>query len=512
MTIKASDLTRAEQSLKNPFWRINHLYTIIDKKGRKIPFKLNWAQDRLYRGMWYCNVVLKARQLGISTFCGILFLDRCLFNSNVSAGVICHTREDSEIFFRRIKFAYDCLPEALKSERPANLDSARELSFSNGSSIKVGSSLRGQTLQYLHVSEMAKLSIKFPEKAREIVTGSLNTLAPGQYVFIESTSEGRDGYFYDLCKKAQSNKDAGRSLTKLDFRFHFFPWMFHPDYRLDSKHVLISSELNNYFDTIESKTTCKIDVGKRSWYSKKLESQKEDMKREFPSLPEESWESAADGNYYSSYLTKARQQGRITKVFHDPTQPVFSAWDLGFRDSTAIWLFQLEGKKINVIEYFENSGEALPYYLSWLKGKGYTFENHFVPFDASQHEFGSGLTRTEIARGLGINFTQVANLSISEGIDTVRNILHRCYFDEENCATGIKILDSYRKQWNDKQGCWASKPLHNFASHGADAFRMLALSISKIDAERKSSVENDFKAINAYFGGNYYSNSQLPRL
>jgi len=465
MTIKANDLDQAQQNLRNPYWRINNLYTIIDKEGRKIPFKLNWAQDRLYRSMWYCNVVLKARQLGISTFVGILFLDRCLFNSNCSAGIVCHTREDSEIFFRRIKFGYDNLPDVLKSERAANLDSARELSFSNGSSIRVGTSMRGQTLQYLHVSEMAKLSIKFPEKAREIVTGSLNTLAPGQYVFIESTSEGRDGYFYELCKKAQSIKDAGRSLSKLDFKFHFYPWMEHDDYTLNPEDIVITAELISYFDDVESRARVKIDEGKRAWYSKKLESQKEDMKREFPSTPAESWESAADGNYYSSYLTKARQERRITKVFHDPTKPVYSAWDLGYSDSTAIWLFQIEGKKINVIEYYENSGEALPFYIQWIKGKGYIFESHFVPHDASQHEFGSGLTRTEIALGLGVSFTQVANVSILEGIDSVRNILHRCYFDEENCATGVKYLDGYRKMWNDKQGCWASKPLHNFASH-----------------------------------------------
>jgi len=500
MTVKTKELKQAQQNLKNPYWRINNLYTIIDKEGRKIPFKLNWAQDRLYQDTWYCNVVLKARQLGISTFIGILFLDRCLFNSNVSAGVIAHTREDSEVFFKRIKFAYECLPEPLKEQIKSQSDNVRELHLSNGSTLRVGTSMRGQTLQYLHVSEMAKLSVKWPEKAREIVTGSLNTLAPGQYVFIESTSEGRDGYFYELCKKAQTLKDTKRSLTKLDFRFHFYSWMEHPDYWLDPKDVVITPELSDYFDTIESKTKFKIEVGKRAWFSKKLESQKDDMKREFPSIPEESWESAADGNYYSSYLTKSRQEGRITKVFHDPTKPTYSAWDLGFRDSTAIWLFQLDGKKINVIEYYENSGEALPHYISWLKEKGYTFGDHFVPHDASQHEFGSGLTRTEIARGLGINFTQVANVSVLEGIDSVRNILHRCYFDEENCATGVKYLDAYRKQWNDNQGCWATKPLHNFASHCADAFRMLALSISHIEAGEKSSVEDEYKALNAYFG------------
>jgi hypothetical protein len=481
MAATVNERALAEERLSDPFWRINNLYNIIDKEGRKTILKLNWAQRRLYDDMWYCNVILKARQLGISTFIGLLFLDRCLFNSNCSAGIICHTREDSEIFFRRVKFAYDNLPEALKEIRSANLDSARELSFNNGSIIRVGTSMRGQTLQYLHVSEMAKISAKYPEKAREVVTGSLNTLAPGQYVFIESTAEGRDGYFYDLCRRAQIMKERQQPLTKLDFRFHFYTWMEHREYWIDPKDVLIPQELNNYFDAIQARTSYVINAGKRAWYVKKLESQKEDMKREFPPLPDESWETSLDGNYYSSHLTTARKENRITKLFHNPTKPVHTSWDLGYSDSTAIWLYQLDGQRINILEYYENSGEALPFYIGLLKSKGYTYGSHFVPHDASQHEFGSGLTRTEIARSLGITFTQSVNLGIQEGIDAARNILNRCYFNEELCATGIKYLDAYRKEWNDRQGCWSAKPLHNFASHCADAFRVLALNIDKTE-------------------------------
>jgi hypothetical protein len=139
------ELTKAEQFLKNPLWRINNLYWIVDKEGKKQLFKLNWAQEQLYREMWYCNVVLKARQLGISTFIGILFLDRILFNSNSQAGIITLTKEDSEAFFHRIKFAYDNLPKELKVVCPASYDNVRELRLSNGSSIRVGTSKRGST-------------------------------------------------------------------------------------------------------------------------------------------------------------------------------------------------------------------------------------------------------------------------------------------------------------------------------------------------------------------------------
>ena len=126
--------------------RINTLYCIVDKKGDKQTFKCNWAQKELYNNLHNLNIVLKARQLGVSTFIGLYLLDKCLMNENISAGIICDSRENAKQFFKRIKYAYDNLPQFLKSLRSATVDSAQELVFSNGSSIRVGTSMRGSTL------------------------------------------------------------------------------------------------------------------------------------------------------------------------------------------------------------------------------------------------------------------------------------------------------------------------------------------------------------------------------
>ena len=202
------DIAIAEKNILDPFWRLNNLYWIIDKEGYKTRFKMNWAQEELYRGLWYCNIILKARQLGISTFVSLLYLDRCLFNSNVSAGIIANTKEDGQHMFTRVKFAYDSLPDDLRKLVSADNDTSQMLKFSNGSSLRVGTSMRGSTLQYLHISEHGKICSKYPDKAREIATGSLNTIAAGQYVIIESTAEGRSGAFYEMCKQAQAMQDA----------------------------------------------------------------------------------------------------------------------------------------------------------------------------------------------------------------------------------------------------------------------------------------------------------------
>src|SRR5271170_1401692 len=149
MTAQA-DLEIAKKRLTDPRWRINNLYWIINKQGKKIKFKLNWAQEQLYDDVWYCNVILKARQLGISTFICLLFLDRCLFNSNLSAGIIAHTLDDAQQLFRKVKTAYDNLPDPIRNIIMAENDTANMLKFSNGSSLRVGTSLRSSTFQYLH--------------------------------------------------------------------------------------------------------------------------------------------------------------------------------------------------------------------------------------------------------------------------------------------------------------------------------------------------------------------------
>jgi hypothetical protein len=476
------ELSLAIERLGNAEWRINNLYYIVDKKGRKQKFQLNWAQKSLYDEMWYCNVILKARQLGISTFVCLLFLDRCLFNSNQSAGIIAHTVEDAQQIFRRVKFAYDSLPSHLKEFIKSENDTANMLKFSNGSSLRVGTSLRSSTFQYLHISEFGKICAKYPDKAQEIITGSLNTVAPGQYVFIESTAEGKDGYFYDICHRSQSMKDE--ELTKIDFKFHFFPWWKEPAYRIGSV-VRIDNDILEYFDHLE-KIGIKLDYEQKAWYSSRESILQDDMKREFPSTPQESWEVSNEGFYYGKQMAIARAEGRISKIPYDDTLPVHTAWDLGYNDSTAIWFFQIISKEIHMIDYIEGSGESLSHWLGMLKSKEYVYEKHIAPHDIMVHEYSSGMTRQSAARKMGITFLPSQKVELISGIDSVRALLKRCWFDEKKCSEGIKALENYKKDWDDRHACWRSHPLHNWASHGSDAFRTMATGLNYLVNSSKS--------------------------
>ena len=412
----------------------------------------------------------------------MLFLDRCIFNSNMSAGIICHTREDSEHMFKRVKFAYDNLPPFIKQTRTATADSARELVFSNGSSIRVGTSMRGSTLQYLHISEFGKICAKYLDKAEEIITGSLNALAEGQYVFIESTAEGREGYFYDMCKKAQDLKEQDANLTKLDFKFHFFPWHGEPTYRIGNE-VIMNQEMLDYFESLKSRGI-DLQTEQKFWYAARHQTMQENMFKEYPSTPDEAWENMNEGLYYGKLLSLARLEKRIGFIPYERALPVHTAWDLGFNDSTAIWFFQIVQKEIRLIEYVEGSGESLSHWLGLVKSRPYVYEMHLAPHDIQVTEYTTGISRQASARKMGINFTCVPKSDVIEGIDAVRNILPRCWFDEKKCSEGIKALDAYKKDWDEKHGCWRSSPCHNFASHGADAMRTLACGLHFLGAPK----------------------------
>jgi hypothetical protein len=222
-----------QEQLNDKLWRLSNLYYITNKSGDEVLFNLNWAQKELYEDDWNKVLILKCRQLGVTSFYSINFLDDCFWYNNTYCGIIAHNRESAEdIFKKKVKFAYDRMPAWTRVFNKAVNDRTGELTFENGSSYRVSTGFRSGTYNNLLVSEFGKICSKSPEMAREIVLGSFNTVADDQNIIVESTAEGREGYFYSMCKEAQGLKESGRTLTKMDFKFHFFPWMNEPTYRL----------------------------------------------------------------------------------------------------------------------------------------------------------------------------------------------------------------------------------------------------------------------------------------
>ncbi len=187
-----------------------------------------------------------------------------------------------------------------------------------------------------------------------------------------------------------------------------------------------------------------------------------------------SFDSSAIGSIYARGLNKADDDGRVTKVPYDESIKVNTFWDLGMADKTAIWFVQQKGSAFHIIDYLEESGESLEYYASALQDKGYIYDTHYLPHDANVREIGTGVSRLETAQSLGLRTSIVPKLSIEDGINAVRMILSRCWFDHEKCKDGLDALRQYRWATTDK-GEAKNKPVHDWTSHSADAFRYFAV-------------------------------------
>jgi hypothetical protein len=195
-----------------------------------------------------------------------------------------------------------------------------------------------------------------------------------------------------------------------------------------------------------------------------------------------SWAGIIQGNYYSRQLQRAEADGRITFTPYDPNLPVHTAWDLGFDDATTVWFVQVKGPATYVIDYYEDSGESLVHHVEEIYRRPYKFGLHLMPHDYEAHELGSGMTRRETVEQAHPNFASltVKKLKVHEGIDASRKLIPRCQFDPVKCERGLDAMGSYIRQWDEKNNCYKNKPLHNWASHGADAFRTLALGIEDL--------------------------------
>ena len=454
-------------------------YKIKGKDGVVVPFRMNADQAEFMANRHGMDVILKARQKGFTTVIQIDMLDDCLFLPNTAAGVIAHNLNDAKAFFAdKIKFAYDNLPEAFRSVVAAEVDAADSMKFSNGSSIRVGTSLRSGTLQRLHVSEYGKLCAKYPEKAREVKTGAFNTVQAGQSITVESTAEGQAGDFFAMCEAAKRKADADEALSVLDFKFHFSPWYTSDEYRLDPIGVVITQEMADYFDKVEADCGVELDAEQRAWYVKKAEQQGEDVKREFPTTAKEAFEASVEGAYFSVQMTTARKQGRICKL---PVldAPVYTTWDLGLNDSTAITFWQDVGHERRAIDYYENNGESWGHYSGILLVKGYSYSRHYFPHDGAQRQQGADSIKTkwQIAQEAGINPTELLGRIPTDkhGIDAARAFFPNVYIDEVRCARLIRCLDNYRKQWDDKLAVWKDVARHDEFSHGYKSFEGAAI-------------------------------------
>jgi len=194
-----------------------------------------------------------------------------------------------------------------------------------------------------------------------------------------------------------------------------------------------------------------------------------------------SFNAAVEGSYYGQMINDLEAKNQITTIPRETLSKTYCAWDLGMSDSTAIWVAQVVGKEIRLVDFYENHGQGLDTYVSWLRDNEWSDAVQLLPHDVVVRELGTGKSRQEMLEEAGLEITVVKKLPVADGIQAVRRILPRCWFDK-NVKQGLDALRNYRRNYDEKRNVFFDSPLHDWCSHASDAFRYLAVGLDETDS------------------------------
>jgi hypothetical protein len=187
-----------------------------------------------------------------------------------------------------------------------------------------------------------------------------------------------------------------------------------------------------------------------------------------------SFDAPVEGSYYGTILNNLAEE-RFKEIPRDDLCKTFASWDLGVGDSTAIWIAQATGQEVRLMDYIENHGQGLDWYVRELTNRGWHKAAQLLPHDVEVRELGTGRSRLEVLRDAGLDCTVVPRLGVDDGIQAVRRLLPRCWFNMPKVKQGLDCLRNYRREYDEKRNVFYDKPLHDWASHGSDSFRYLAV-------------------------------------
>jgi len=495
-TKASTDTEFVTEYLNTKLWRMNNLYYIIDKEGKKVLFKMNLAQHLKYAAQLRHPrvLVLKSRQRGISTGTLVDYNDDALFNDNTLVGMQSYGLEESAALLEKLQVIWYNLDPAVISFMGLALtkNNTKSMSYSNGSEVKVQTSFRGSTLQRLHVSELGKIANKDPKKAKELKSGTLQAIKMGNPVTIESTAEGQHNAMHIWWVEAEELV-GDRSLK--DFFPLFLTWVTDPDCSINTP-MHITSDQEGALDKIEAEYGEYIDVPsfrltkqQRWWAVAQMRELGDDFYQEYPHTPESAFNAVHDGTYYAKHW---RQYGTVVKEgLYDSAIGVRTAWDLGVNDMMVIVFFQVHGKSVRIIDEYHNHGEGLDHYVSVLKerikSRGYFYEQHVMPHDVKVTELQTNKTRLARLRKLGLRNIKVLprTKSVQNDIQRVREFIPMMALDGTTCNYIQKMFGRYTKKWDDVLGIFADKPLHDTWSNPADAVRYMVMSLGSLVVEKR---------------------------
>lgn len=465
-------------------YRLNHLYHIIDRSGGDRQFKLNPVQEDVFDNLHTRNIILKARQLGMSTFSVLYLLDTCIWTPNVSAGIVSYSLEHAQHIFKRIiGYALDHLPSWLKVDVINR--SAREITFANGSMLRVDTTLRGGAYQLVLVSEFGKTCSRNPQKAEEVITGTLQTVPVDGTIIIESTGEGNEGFFAEMVTEAA--RRGNDAITSLDYYLFFYNWLQEKTYVLDEK-INYDITLSDYFSKLEKELGIQISQQQRNWYAVQTRLLGDKIRQEFPSTISEAFLSSSDAFYFAQGVEKAFSENRcLYNSLYDALLPVYVAMDIGVNDLTVMVFFQVAHGEIRVIDFYDDKNKGIDFYAKFLlQDKKYLYHTIFLPHDSTKRDIldVSNTYERDFRRlfsHTNTKFHVLQRMDKQLSISHAKNKLDRCVFNVEKVKVLLDNLTKYRKKWNEALGRYMEEPLHNEASNYADAFQYLCQAVGHVE-------------------------------
>lgn len=469
-------------------WRLNHLYRIVDKNGNSVPFKLNPVQQQVLACPHRRKIILKARQLGMSTFAVLDMLDDTLFTENLATGIVSYSLEHAQHIFKRIiGHALDTFLPEFKPYLGIETRSAREISFSNGSFLRVDTTLRGSTYQNVLVSEFGKTCARAPAKAEEVVAGTLNTVPTEGRIIIESTGEGMEGAFAEMCLSAEQR--GNENLSQLEYWLMFFPWYEEAQYSLKDP-VDYPVELTDYFAELEKEKNIKLTQGQKNWYAVQQKVLGDKLKQEFPSTVKESFLSRSDAYYFAEHIERAYKENRcLYTSLYDPLEPVYVAMDIGVNDLTVMVFFQVVHGEIRILDYYEDNNKGLDFYARFLlQDKQYLYHTIFLPHDSTKRnplDVSNSYERDfrRLFSGTNTQFKVLPRTDKQEMISYAKIKFNRCVFNVSRVKPFLDHLSKYRKKWNEATGRYLDAPLHDVHSDHSDCFQYLCLAVGHIERQ-----------------------------
>ncbi len=470
--------------LANPLWRLRNLYHIKQASdGRIIKFAPRPEQQRVYDMLFKEGVkrliILKARRLGMSTALDVLLTDQMLWNAGTQCSLVDQTAADAERKLATIaKVALDNLPPvALQCiEKVRDSGSILEVSVAGeaASSFFAGLRARGGTNNWLHLSEWGVIQADDPRRSEEILTGAIPSAEHGRIIVETTWKGGRGGHLWEIVKGALETPEAAK--TDKDWRVVFFPWWRDPTYVVEGDVSTISPAISQYLDNMEQTTGHTFTPQQRLWYDRQSRDLGLFIFREFPTTLDECFKSPVEGAIYAGELDKLRASGAISAFKTDNSTLVHTAWDLGSPVNTVVWYFQvIGGNEIRVIDCDMDMDMTPVQRVGHMLAKGYSYGAHFLPHDAAATRT-SGKADAQVYTEAGLANVRVLPRThdVWVGINACLQMFPRFSFRLPACERGLDALANYAYKRSSATGIVVNEPVHNWASHAADALRMIA--------------------------------------